>query len=86
MDLKTYLRSLPGDQRGSFATACGTTPGHLRNIIYEPDRSCSPLLAVAIERQSAGAVMRWDMRPTDWRDIWPELAQRGDAPAHKEAA
>lgn len=35
---------------------------------------------VAIERATAGAVMRWDLRPHDWRDIWPELAARADAP------
>lgn len=36
---------------------------------------------VQIERATAGAVMRWDLRPDDWRDIWPELAERPDAPA-----
>lgn len=36
---------------------------------------------VQIERATGGAVMRWDLRPTDWRDIWPELADRTDAPA-----
>lgn len=28
---------------------------------------------VAIERATAGAVTRRDLRPDDWRDIWPEL-------------
>jgi len=36
---------------------------------------------VAIERATDGRVMRWDLRPDDWRDIWPELAERADAPA-----
>ena len=36
---------------------------------------------VAIERATEGRVMRWDLRPADWRDIWPELAERPDAPA-----
>lgn len=35
---------------------------------------------VAIERATDGKVMRWDLRPDDWRDIWPELAERPDAP------
>lgn len=30
---------------------------------------------VAIERATAGAVTRQDLRPDDWRDIWPELAE-----------
>lgn len=28
----------------------------------------------AIERATAGAVTRKDLRPNDWADIWPELA------------
>jgi DNA-binding transcriptional regulator YdaS (Cro superfamily) len=32
---------------------------------------------VPIERATAGAVTRKDLRPDDWQDIWPELA---DAP------
>ena len=27
-----------------------------------------------IERRTAGAVTRKDLRPGDWADIWPELA------------
>ncbi|MDN7803135.1 transcriptional regulator [Burkholderia gladioli] len=30
---------------------------------------------VAIERATSGAVTRRDLRPDDWRDIWPELAE-----------
>lgn len=41
---------------------------------------------VAIERATGGTVMRWDLRPNDWRDIWPELAERADAPVQKVAA
>lgn len=29
---------------------------------------------VAIERATDGAVTRRDLRPDDWREIWPELA------------
>lgn len=29
---------------------------------------------VAIERATSGAVTRRDLRPDDWQDIWPELA------------
>ena len=29
----------------------------------------------AIERATAGAVTRRDLRPDDWRAIWPELAE-----------
>ena len=29
--------------------------------------------AVLIERHTDGAVTRQELRPDDWRDIWPEL-------------
>lgn len=40
---------------------------------------------VAIERATGGAVTRRDLRPNDWQDIWPELAD-ADHPAPAEAA
>jgi len=36
--------------------------------------------AVAIERLTDRRVMRWDLRPQDWHDIWPELAVIEGAP------
>ncbi|MGB7422909.1 MAG: Cro/CI family transcriptional regulator [Comamonas sp.] len=30
---------------------------------------------VVIERLTQGAVTRRDLRPDDWRDIWPELIE-----------
>lgn len=72
MDLKTYLGSLKPDERDPFAVSCGTTPGHMRNVMYR-QKSCAPDLAVCIERESKGAVTRRDLRPDDWHRIWPEL-------------
>lgn len=40
---------------------------------------------VAIERATDGAVTRQDLRPDDWRDIWPELADATPAPAQPPA-
>lgn len=41
----------------------------------------------AIERATAGAVTRRDLRPDDWHLIWPELADskpnNPQAPAHQ---
>lgn len=31
----------------------------------------------AIERATGGAVTRKDLRPHDWREIWPELEGKG---------
>ena len=68
---KTYLMSLSTAEREHFAERCGTSKKHLENMArgYKP---CGPALAVLIERESAGAVTRKNLR-TDWRDIWPEL-------------
>ena len=33
----------------------------------------------AIERETG--VMRWELRPSDWHRIWPELIGHADAPA-----
>lgn len=30
----------------------------------------------AIERATGGAVTRRDLRPDDWHEIWPELAEQ----------
>lgn len=35
---------------------------------------------VPIERATDGAVTRRDLRPDDWADIWPELAQTPATP------
>lgn len=80
MDLKTYLGALPPDSRDPFAVACGTTRGHMQNVMYG-FRPCSPELAVQIERATSQAVRRWDLRPEDWHRIWPELVGADGAPA-----
>lgn len=73
MDLKTYLKSLPGEpDRDAFAKKCGCVLGHLRNVSYG-QRPCAPELAVAIERESARQVTRQELCPENWRRVWPEL-------------
>lgn len=44
-------------------------------------RPCPPLRCLAIERATAGVVTRRELRPNDWADLWPELAQQQQAPA-----
>ncbi len=83
MDLKTYLSGLGQETRESVARACGTTWGHMRNVSYGL-RPCSPELSASVERATKGEVMRWDLRPDDWHQIWPELRKRKDAPPVKE--
>lgn len=84
MDLKSFLAPLTPEQREAFARKCGTTPGHLRNVMYG-DRPCATDLAVLIERESDHAVRRWDLRPSDWRSHWPELDNVPGAPKRVKA-
>lgn len=43
-------------------------------------REAPPKHCADIERVSGCVVMRWDLRPTDWHRIWPELVGRKGAP------
>ena len=83
MELKNYLGQMPTDQRDAFAMRCGTTMGHLRNVMYGY-KSCATDLAVCIERESGLLVRRWDLRP-DWANHWPELIGAPGAPTQVAA-
>jgi DNA-binding transcriptional regulator YdaS (Cro superfamily) len=80
MDLKTFLKSLPDrPTREAFAARVESTLGHLNNVAlgYKP---CAPILATAIELDTERKVRRWELRPTDWHLIWPELIGAAGAP------
>ncbi len=89
MNLKKYLMALLPSERGEFALRCGTTIGHLSNVAngYKP---CSPELAVAIERESAGDVRGEGLtQKIDWaylRSGAAHLTAEQAAPAGQEAA
>jgi DNA-binding transcriptional regulator YdaS (Cro superfamily) len=64
--LKSYWKSLSAQQRDELAAACETTSGHLANVVYEC-RTCSEKLAIALERETKGAIRCEDLRPdVDW--------------------
>ena len=71
MDLKTYLKT---HKQVELARVLGVTQGAVHQW-------ANGLTAVAIERcvpierATDGAVTRRDLRPNDWRDIWPELVE-----------
>lgn len=48
-------------------------------------RPCAPELAVAIERESHKTVTRKELRPLDWKAIWPELDDKDSKPARSAA-
>ena len=72
MLLSTYFSSGRG-RAASLARALGVRPVVVSRwgagIKPVPVERCA-----AIERATQGAVARQDLRPDDWRDIWPELA------------
>lgn len=62
MELKTFIRAVPRGARDDFAIRCGTTLKYLRQVAYKA-KPCSAELAIAIERESRGAVTVEEMRP-----------------------
>lgn len=76
-ELRTYLDTLPRGGVSEFAARVKTSPVYLQQLAVRQDgRVPSPALCVAIERESHKAVTRPGLRPDDWQDIWPELAQQ----------
>lgn len=81
MTFKNHLSGLNLVHRASLAQECKTTLGHLQNVAYGY-RTPSPILSLAIERATNGAVTRRDLRPDDWHLIWPELATEAEKVSH----
>lgn len=53
--LKTFFLPLNDEEREAFASLCGTTVGQTLQIMYG-NRKCNPALAIAMDRESKGAV------------------------------
>lgn len=70
---------IPAPARRQIAGQLGINEQYLYQVLTRR-RQPDPELAVSIERESRGAVMRWDLRPEDWHRIWPELVGRNGAP------
>lgn len=84
MNLKQYIQSARGAASG-LAEKLGVSPSYLSQMAA----GTSPISTercVLIEEATAGAVMRWDLRPDDWHANWPELRRRKDAPPIKAVA
>ena len=67
--------------------ACLHVPPSFVAKMASGDKSIPLEHATAIEKFTGGLVTRRDIRPDDWRDIWPELADsepnQAQAPASK---
>lgn len=73
MDLHSLIRQLGGPTR--VAAICGIKTPSVCGWKAIPIERC-----VSIEQATGGRVRRWDLRPEDWRDLWPELCALPDAP------
>ena len=86
--LKTWLSAERG--RGVRLAAHLHVPPSFVAKMASGDKSIPLEHASAIERFTAGAITRRDIRPDDWQDIWPELAESEPkptpAPAHQAQA
>lgn len=72
MELKQYLSELLPADREAFAVLCGTSAKHLKNVA-DGFRPLDEKVCVAVEKNSHKKVTRQELKPTDWRLIWPEL-------------
>lgn len=78
MNLADYLKAERG-RSGQVARACGLLPSFISQISTgkrtPPVEHCA-----AIEAATGMCVRRWELRPVDWRRIWPELIDVPGAP------
>lgn len=84
MNLSTYL-SLSGAMTVSdLAAAINCAPAQIRQWVAaekSADGGRRPGAAYATAIQTAtGVVKRWDTRPEDWYEIWPEMVGNQGAP------
>lgn len=65
VDFKSYWFSMSVEQRDRFAGRCESSARHLQNVAY--GKTCGEKHAIAIERESGGAVTCESLRPdVDW--------------------
>lgn len=66
--------------QAKLARALGIFPVNVANWITKDvsrHRPVPPAKCVAIEHLTGGKVTRRELRPNDWRDLWPELVDNG---------
>ncbi|CAG9195795.1 hypothetical protein PSP6_160106 [Paraburkholderia tropica] len=72
MDLKTYLATAERGTATRLAAFLHVSPSYLSQMAHGT-APISEKRCVAIEKWTQGDVRRQDLRPVDWREIWPEL-------------
>jgi DNA-binding transcriptional regulator YdaS (Cro superfamily) len=78
MKLGEFLARERG-RAASLARLLKVAPSYLSQLA-RGNRPVPPDRASAIESATYGIVRRWDLRPHDWWQIWPELVGADGAP------
>lgn len=81
MELKTWCAAERG--RASKLAAAIGAPVPFMSQMVAGQRPVPPHYVPAIREHTGGEVMPWDLRPDDWRRIWPEAALLPGAPAEQ---
>ena len=83
MNLHCYFSSPESLSVSALAQRIGIkNPAQVRQWQHGyANRSPSPENCVSIEQATGGNVRRWDLRPSDWWLIWPELIGAEGAPS-----
>lgn len=78
------VKQLTPDDRRRLARMVRVHEATLYQAVTGKGKGFSPAECVRIEKASSDELRRWDLRPTDWYLIWPELIGHKDAPAIAE--
>lgn len=74
-------KSLSPEDRARLANKVGVNEASLYQALTGKGYGFKPAECVRIERDSDLELRRWDLRPSDWHLIWPELIGTEGAPA-----
>lgn len=80
MLLADYIKCGPRGERVRVLAAALRVPAQVVSSWSTGYRLVPVRRCVAIERETGRQVMRWDLRPLDWHEIWPELIGLPGAP------
>ncbi|WP_175689674.1 transcriptional regulator [Burkholderia anthina] len=84
MNLKTYISTAPRGTAKKLADALKVSPSYLSQMASGVS-SISPRRCRQIEDATDGRVTRRELRPNDWHEIWPDLAQSAGPPVQEVA-